>query len=168
MRRLIPSWSAERYTELEELPTVLVPLQRTTTLMPEHFSTPLDHMRYPVKLDFSHERFQLRSVHLLSRLKDTALQEIDLSDKGQMFQFKLAKNKVQTKEMPVTILVPNPRTVYCQQLSFASVAKTIMTMCFVGQNLNLQMSKKLSPQEIDYLQFYLKNLRYLQELDVKV
>ena len=85
-----------------------------------------------------------------------------------MFQFKLAKNKVQTKEMPVTILVPNPRTVYCQQLSFASVAKTIMTMCFVGQNLNLQMSKKLSPQEIDYLQFYLKNLRYLQELDVKV
>ena len=94
--------------------------------------------------------------------------EIDLSDKGQMFQFKLAKNKVQTKEMPVTILVPNPRTVYCQQLSFASVAKTIMTMCFVGQNLNLQMSKKLSPQEIDYLQFYLKNLRYLQELDVKV
>lgn len=58
--------------------------------------------------------------------------EIDLSDKGQMFQFKLAKNKVQTKEMPVTILVPNPRTVYCQQLSFASIAKTIMTMCFVG------------------------------------
>ena len=72
--------AAERYTELEELPTVLIPLQRTTTLMPEHFSTPLDHLRYPVKLDFSHERFQLRSLHLLTRLKDTALQEIDLSD----------------------------------------------------------------------------------------
>jgi len=70
--------------------------------------------------------------------------------------------------MPVTILVPNPRTVYCQQLSFASIAKTIMTMCFVGQNLNLQMSNKLSQHEIDALTFYLKNLRYLQEFDVKV
>ena len=29
-----------------------------------------------VKLDFSHERFQLRSLSLLSQLKDTALQDI--------------------------------------------------------------------------------------------
>ena len=43
-----------------------------------------------------------------------------------------------------------------------------MTMCFVGQNLNLQMSNKLSQHEIDALTFYLKNLRYLQEFDVKV
>lgn len=67
--------------------------------------------------------------------------------------------------MPVTILVPNPRNVYCQQLSFASIAKTIMTMCFVGQ-----MNSKLTNQESDGLGLitYLNNLRYLQEFDVKV
>ena len=49
-------------------------------LKPEHFSTPLRELRYPVKLDFSHERFRLRSLSLLSHLKESALQEIDLSD----------------------------------------------------------------------------------------
>ena len=73
-------WSAERYTELEEEALVLTPLHSTTVLLPEHFSTPLSQLRYPVKLDFSHERFRLRSLALLTQLKDTALQEIDLSD----------------------------------------------------------------------------------------
>ena len=73
-------WSAERYTELEETNLVLTPLHTTTILQPEHFSTPLQQLRYPVKLDFSHERFRLRSLALLSQLKDTALQDIDLSD----------------------------------------------------------------------------------------
>jgi hypothetical protein len=74
-------WSAERYHDLEdETSLVLTPLRPTTMLQPEHFSTPLPQLRYPVKLDFSHERFQLRSLSLLSQLKDTALQEIDLSD----------------------------------------------------------------------------------------
>ena len=44
---------------------------------------------------------------------ETKEKGIDLSDKGTMFQFKhLNKNKMQTKEMPVCILVPNPRTAY--------------------------------------------------------
>ena len=73
-------WTADRYVELEEAPAVLTPLHPTTVLLPEHFSTPLPQLRFPVKLDFSHERFRLRSLSLLSQLKDTALQEIDLSD----------------------------------------------------------------------------------------
>ena len=73
-------WGSERYAELEEAPAVLTPLHPTTMLKPEHFSTPLSQLRYPVKLDFSHERFRLRSLALLSQLKETALQEIDLSD----------------------------------------------------------------------------------------
>jgi hypothetical protein len=39
--------------------------------------------------------------------------EIDLSDKGGLLQFnKLIAKKEEVKEMPVTILVPNPRTMY--------------------------------------------------------
>jgi hypothetical protein len=64
---------------------------------------------------------------------ETKEKEIDLSDKQGMFQFqKNAQKEIYTKEMPVTILVPNPRSVYSQQISFASVAKSIMTMCFLG------------------------------------
>ena len=71
--------SAERFAELaEEL--VLVPHRPTSLLLPEHFSQPVNTMRYPVRLDFSHERFRLRSIQLLAQLKDTALVEIDLSD----------------------------------------------------------------------------------------
>ena len=80
MRSMRLPWTADRYVELEEAPAVLTPLHPTTVLLPEHFSTPLPQLRYPVKLDFSHERFRLRSLSLLSQLKDTALQEIDLSD----------------------------------------------------------------------------------------
>jgi hypothetical protein len=36
--------------------------------------------------------------------------------------------------MPLTILVPNPRNAYNQQLSFASVAKTIITLGFMSMN----------------------------------
>ena len=57
-----------------------MPLHPTTTLLPEHFSTPFTQMRYPVKLDFAHEHFRLRSLSLLMQLKDTVLQEINLSD----------------------------------------------------------------------------------------
>ena len=65
---------------------------------------------------------------------DTGEKEIDLSDKGGMFQFNpSAKKEMQNKEMPVTILVPNPRSMYCHQISFASVAKTVMTLCFMGK-----------------------------------
>ena len=67
------------YVELDEGP-VLMPLHPTTTLLPEHFSTPFTQMRYPVKLDFAHEHFRLRSLSLLMQLKDTVLQEINLSD----------------------------------------------------------------------------------------
>ena len=42
------------------------------------------------------------------------------------------KNKIKFKEMTVTILIPNPRCTYSQQLSFASIAKTIITMSFLG------------------------------------
>lgn len=72
--------ASERYVELEEAPSVLTPLHPTTVLLPEHFSTPLPELRYPVRLDFAHERFRLRSLSLLSTMKETALQEIDLSD----------------------------------------------------------------------------------------
>jgi len=65
---------------------------------------------------------------------DTGEKEIDLSDKGGMFKFNPeAKKEIITKEMPVTILVPNPRSMYCHQISFASVAKTIMTLCFMAK-----------------------------------
>lgn len=81
MRHVKLPWSAaERYQELEETPAVLTPLRPTHILLPEHFSTPLAQLRYPVVLDFSHERFRLRSLALLSQLKDTSLQEVDLSD----------------------------------------------------------------------------------------
>jgi len=43
---------------------------------------------------------------------DTGEKEIDLTDKGGMFQFN-PKKEIQTKEMPVAILVPNPRNMYC-------------------------------------------------------
>lgn len=49
-----------------------------------------------------------------------------------MFNFNPRK-EVQTKEMPVTILVPNPRNMYGNQLSFASIAKTIMTLSFMSR-----------------------------------
>jgi Leucine-rich repeat (LRR) protein len=71
---------ASSYVELEEAPSVLTPLQPTSVLSPEHFSAPLQELRYPAKLDFSHERFRLRSLSLLSMMKESALQEIDLSD----------------------------------------------------------------------------------------
>jgi hypothetical protein len=91
--------------------------------------------------------------------------EIDLSDKGGMFQFmNSAKKEEQVREMPVTILVPNPRSMYCQQLSFASIAKTIMTLCFLGQRLRKNSFK----EEVDLLQSHIRNLRYLKEFDVKV
>ena len=74
------SWLRDnRYQELEETPSVLTPLRPTSMLQPSHFSTPLQQLRYPVKLDFAHERFRLRSLALLSQLKDTALQQIDLT-----------------------------------------------------------------------------------------
>jgi len=50
----------------------------------------------------------------------------------------IAKKEVVSKEMPVTLLIPNPRSMYGQQISFASVAKTIMTMCFLGQKNHRQ------------------------------
>ncbi|KAL1529801.1 hypothetical protein AB1Y20_000733 [Prymnesium parvum] len=74
------AWQRNRYQELEEKPAVLTPLRPTSMLQPSHFTTPLQQMKYPVRLDFSHERFRLRSLVLLSQLKETALQHIDLSD----------------------------------------------------------------------------------------
>jgi hypothetical protein len=67
--------------------------------------------------------------------------------------------------MPVCILVPNPRTAYNQQLSFASVAKTIITLAFFGQspqNFDLDSSSSVR------LTTYLNSMRFLQEFDVKV
>ena len=46
-------WAHDRYTELEEVPAVLTPLRPTTVLLPEHFSTPLPQLRYPVRHDFA-------------------------------------------------------------------------------------------------------------------
>ena len=75
------SWLRDnRYQELEETPAVLTPLRPTSMLQPSHFSTPLQQLRYPVRLDFAHERFRLRSLALLSQLKESALQQIDLTD----------------------------------------------------------------------------------------
>jgi hypothetical protein len=54
--------------------------------------------------------------HLVSGLPlsyETGEKEIDLSDKGPMFKFD-PKKEIQAKEMPVTILVPNPRNMHCQ------------------------------------------------------
>jgi len=64
---------------------------------------------------------------------ETKEKEIDLGKAGPLKFNKLAKQDIITKEMPVTILIPNPRSMYGQQLSFASIAKTIMTLCFLGQ-----------------------------------
>ena len=62
-----------------------------------------------------------------------------------------------TKEMPLTILIPNPRSMYSQQISLASVAKTVMTLSFFGQKKS-KLSLKDSP---DSLQDYLANIKYL-------
>jgi len=64
---------------------------------------------------------------------ETKEKEIDLGGGGPLKFNKLSKQEIITKEMPVTILIPNPRSMYGQQLSFASIAKTIMTLCFLGQ-----------------------------------
>ena len=74
------NWGKNKYQELEEQPAVLTPLRPTSMLQPSHFSTPLQQLKYPVKLDFSHERFRLRSLSLLTQLKESALQHIDLTD----------------------------------------------------------------------------------------
>ena len=84
-----------------------------------------------------------------------------MADKGGMFQFNPRK-EIQTKEMLVCILVPNPRSMYCQQLSFASVAKTVMTLTFMSK----RKQKHSEPERI--LASHLQNLSYLQEFDVKV
>ena len=52
-----------------------------------------------------------------------------------------------------------------QQLSFASIAKTIMTLCFLGQK---KPKGLLTPGDGGILNQYLNNLKYLQEFDVKV
>lgn len=49
-----------------------------------------------------------------------------------MFNFN-TKKEIMTKEMPVTILVPNPRNMYYQQISFASIAKTVMALAFMSR-----------------------------------
>mmetsp|Transcript_5916 Transcript_5916/g.9644 ORF Transcript_5916/g.9644 Transcript_5916/m.9644 type:complete len:143 (-) Transcript_5916:1389-1817(-) len=81
-----------------------------------------------------------------------------------MLQFNklIAKKEVVSKEMPVTMLIPNPRTMYGQQISFASIAKTVMTMCFLGQK------KKTFGDQDSVLTTYLAKIRHLQEFDVKV
>lgn len=92
---------------------------------------------------------------------ETGQKEIDLKDKQGVFQFLNAQRKeIQTKEMPVTILIPNPRSMYNHQISFASIAKTIMTLAFMGRK-----NKKLHHDEFN---FHLNKLHFLQEFDVKV
>ena len=95
---------------------------------------------------------------------ETKEKEIDLNKGGSLKFNKLAKQEVVTKEMPVTILIPNPRNMYTQQISFASIAKTIMTLCFLGQ----KKSKLSFNQGIDPINSVFNNIRYLQEFDVKV
>ena len=66
-----------RYRELAEDECVLPPLRPTDMLRPEHFATPLPELRYPVRLDFTSDRFRLRSLGLLvTQLSETALQEL--------------------------------------------------------------------------------------------
>ena len=62
---------SDRYKEMmeENAPVVLTPLRPTSMLQPSHFSTPLPQLKYPVRLDFSHERFRLRSLAPLSQVK---------------------------------------------------------------------------------------------------
>ena len=69
----------KQYNSLDE-ELVLPPLRPTTILQPEHFSAPLQGLSYPVALDFSHERFKLKSFSLLTQLKPAALAEINLTD----------------------------------------------------------------------------------------
>jgi hypothetical protein len=88
---------------------------------------------------------------------DTGEKEIDLKDKKGMFNFN-SRREIQTKEMPVTILVPNPRNMYCQQISFASIAKTIMTLTFFNRRKHRD----------ENLANVLKTINFLQEFDVKV
>ena len=95
---------------------------------------------------------------------ETKEKEIDLSKGGPLKFNQLAKQEVVSKEMPVTILVPNPRSMYAQQISFASIAKTIMTLCFLGQ----KKSKLSITQGYDPLNSVFENIRFLQEFDVKV
>ena len=67
--------------------------------------------------------------------------------------------------MPVTILIPNPRSMYGQQISFASIAKTVMTLAFMGRKYK---NKGLNKTESDGVSIHLNKLRFLQEFDVKV
>ena len=78
MRLFSPS--RERYVELEEAQSVLVPLRTTHMLLPEHFATPLAKLHFPTRLDFSHDRFKLRSLALLSLLRESALVEMVLAE----------------------------------------------------------------------------------------
>lgn len=96
---------------------------------------------------------------------ETKEKEIDLASGGPLKFNKLAKQEIVTKEMPVTILIPNPRNMYGQQLSFASIAKTIMTLCFLGQKKSKGL---LNQTDGSILNQYLSNIRFLQEFDVKV
>lgn len=94
---------------------------------------------------------------------DSKEKEYDLKDKGGVLQFNRQKKEVIAKEMPVTILVPNPRSMYGSQISFASIAKTVMTLSFLGQR-----RPKQPTEEEGLLIRYLNNIWFLQEFSVKV
>lgn len=96
-------------------------------------------------------------THGLPLSYETGEKEIDLSDKKGMFNFNPRK-EVHTKEMPVTILVPNPRNMYGHQLSFASIAKTIMTLSFMCRRKPKGM---LLHESDDQLTQILQNLSFL-------
>ena len=69
-----------RYAELDESAIVAPPSRPASVLQREHFNVAPSHLKYPASLDFSHENFKLRSLALLQQVKETALQEILLSD----------------------------------------------------------------------------------------
>ena len=68
------------FAVLEESAVVAPPPRPTTVLLREHFNVAPSHLKYPSSLDFSHENFKLRSLALLLQIKETAVQEIVLSD----------------------------------------------------------------------------------------
>ena len=58
---------------------VVPPRRVTDVLLPEHVSCPLDSLRHPAALDFSHANFKLRGLDALAAVREGALAELNVA-----------------------------------------------------------------------------------------
>jgi len=58
---------------------VVPPRRVTDVLLPEHVSCPLDSLRHPAALDFSHANFKLRGLDALAAVREGALTELNVA-----------------------------------------------------------------------------------------